>query len=1301
MVAGTIGVAAGPARVGQGVAMEFRILGPFEVVGRASCVDLRGAKRRGLVAYLVVHAGQPVSTARLVEELWGDAAPGGAARTIQSYVSQLRKLLGGGPTVQTRPGGYLLELESAAVDAYRFEQGVTAAGADRDPAHRLTVLDDVLGLWRGPPLGEFAGAHWADTEASRLEALRLQALQHRCDALLELGRAGEAVAELERLVRVHPLDERFWAQLMVALYRSGRQADALRVYQELRRHLGVELGIEPGPELVGLERRILEHDPTLAGAAGQPTPASPGQEMDRRELAAGTLPTGTVTFLLTDVEGSSQLWEAAPAAMASAIARHYELLDGAIVRHGGVRPVEQGEGDSVVGAFSRASDAVAASLGAQRALAAEAWPPGAALRVRMALHTGEAQLRDDGNYFGRAVNRCARLRAIGHGGQVLLSDATAALVGDRLAEGATLLDLGTHHLKDLARPERVWQLVHPELPQRFPPLRSRHRFRHNLPAPLTPLIGRTGEVAELAGLLSGERLVTLTGSGGVGKSRLALAVGAEVVGRCPDGVWWVELAAVSDPDAVGRSALAAIGAQELPGASLAQQLAVELGEDESLLMLDNCEHVIEACAELVNGLLRANPSTAVLATSREPLGVPGEITWRVPSLDVPPPEEAADVPALVEYDAVCLFVERARRARPSFAATEANAPALAQICRRLDGIPLAIELAAARCRQTTPERIAVELDDCLRLLTGGARTTMTRHQTLAASIDWSHDRLDETERIAFRRLGVFAGPFPLAAAAALVAAPGDLEPTQVFDLVGRLVDKSLVVEGDDAGGEPRYRLLDTLRAYALDRARAAHELTMLQDAHARWWAAWLDQRGTDMPTDEVVDEVDGYHDNLRAALEWSAAADPALGLRLLAAVTRPWQTLGRTGDQLAVADRLLTTENAQRHPRAWLPAAEAATAFAFFGGTRDYFALLDQFEQLAADIGDEYHAAIARWYRNPYDPETTAVVRDRARERAVAWVEALATIHLAVSLAVVSTSAPPVLAQADALAAASANRYLRDYRVLAHALAAASTGDLPRCIAIARRLLDSPAPAMVRSGVRTLNFAALLACDKDALRLTVEATARVQRTAAGMAGFVDTARHRLRLLEGQPSRAEPAVGDNPWVTPRAPERWLVCREAIDAGAADMAIDIARAAGDSPISRAVLAAVEAAATGDENRWHDALQISLEQGVRVIAVDTLEGVAVAAARADSPVESLRLLAAAARLRDETGYRWRFRFEQQAVQAALAATGEALGDNVDAVTAEGRRLDWRDAAAYARPHPGQHKRPAATEPHASDQR
>ena len=753
------------------------------------------------------------------------------------------------------------------------------------------------------------------------------------------------------------------------------------------------------------------------------------------------------------------------------------------------------------------------------AFVSEPWPEGAELRVRMAVHTGEAQLRDHGYYLGQALNRGARIRAAGHGGQVLVSATTAALVADRLPPRVTLADLGLHRLKDLGRSERIWQLAHPDLPSTFPPLRSLDVFRHNLPIQLTPLIGRENEIVDVGSRLAGERLVTLTGSAGVGKTRLALAVAAEALDQYPGGVWWLELAALADPNAVGRTALAALGSRETAGTPVAHQLAVELGDQPSLLVLDNCEHLLAACAELVSALLLANPSVSVLTTSREALGVPGEITWRVPSMRCPSPDAAVDVPALSQYDAVVLFVERARRARPSFAVNDANAPAVAEICYRLDGIPLAVELAAARCRQMSPERIASELDDRFRLLTGGARTVMARQQTLAASVDWSHDRLDEAERMAFRRLGVFAGPFPLEAAEAVVAAEGDLDPAEVFDLISRLVDKSLVVADEGPHGEPRYRLLETLRAYALDRARTAGELATLRDAHAAWWADWLEPRGA-MPTDDILEEMEAFHANLVAALDWGAD-EPALGLRLLRDVAIAWEDLGRAGDAMAAADRLLTDDNAQRYGAEWLAAAWR-TSFLYFSarGPAEAMPFLERIEAVAAEHGDEFYRRLARWPKEPRVVD--AAWRDLAREQADRHLQAWVPIMLACDLAEDRPGCRRTSRDRGRCRRGGERHALlaRCWRASLDAELACSTGDLATAIELTRELLQGPCSSWWSDAVRCLSFAALLAEDEDG---AARRGGRRRAIAACLARPIIVGRERsspVRLAPGSTERRE-------------------------------------------------------------------------------------------------------------------------------------------------------------------------------------
>src|SRR5438067_884410 len=591
----------------------------------------------------------------------------------------------------------------------------------------------------------------------------------------------------------------------------------------------------------------------------------------------GPLPVGTVTFLLTDVEGSTTGWEADRAAMAAAIVRHYEIVDAAVRARGGVRPVEQGEGDSVVAVFSLASEAVRVAVDIQVAMAAEPWPEGGRLALRMALHTGEAQLRDAGNYMGRAVIRTARLRAIGHGGQILCSGSTADLAGDDLPDGVTLVALGAHRLKDLGRPEQVFQVCHPGLRREFPPLRSLDAIPNNLPVHLTSFIGREAELADLARLAGQHRLVTLTGSGGVGKTRLAAAVAAELARAHPDGAWWVELAPLADPALVTEALLGVLRVGDAPGSSALQRLTAHLATRDLLVVLDHCAHVLGACAAMSEAVLRTCPGVAVLATRQEALGVGGEVTWQVPPLALPARGEPCAVESLGSYDAVRLFVDRAVKARPNFAVTNATAPVVAEICARLDGIPLAIELASARMRVLTPQQILAGLEDRFRLLTGGARGGLRRQQTLEASVAWSHDLLTPDERVLFRRLSVFAGGFALDAAETVGAGsrPG-CEPAAVLDLLDGLAAKSLVVVEDDLEGTAsRYRLLETIRDFAALALARAEETAPARDAHLsfclasarQFEEAWVGFNPT------VVRHFAAEQDNYRAALDWALAGD--------------------------------------------------------------------------------------------------------------------------------------------------------------------------------------------------------------------------------------------------------------------------------------------------------------------------------------------------------------------------------------------------------------------------------------------
>jgi predicted ATPase/class 3 adenylate cyclase len=618
------------------------------------------------------------------------------------------------------------------------------------------------------------------------------------------------------------------------------------------------------------------------------------------EQHAGTaLPTGTITFLLTDIEGSTRLWEKEREAMRRDLARHDAVVEEEVERHRGrmVRP--RGEGDSRFAVFPLATDAVAAAAALQQRLHGERWSAALPLRVRMALHTGEADLRD-GDYYGSAVNRCARLRSLAHGGQVLLSATTARLAREGLDHGISLRDLGVHHLKDLQQPEQVFQLAHPELPSEFPPLLSMEMLPNNLPVQLTSFIGREREMEEIKRILGGTRLLTLTGAGGAGKTRLALQVAADTLELYPDGAWVVELAGLTDRALVTQAVASALGVPESHGGAVVETLSAYLAPKCLLLVLDNCEHLIDACASLAETLLRRCRSLRILCTSREGLAIPGETVWLVPSLATPDAAslgtpEACRAAALSRIESARLFTERAAAAQPSFALSDQNAAAVAQICHRLDGIPLAIELAAARVKALSVEQIAARLDDRFRFLTGGSRTALPRQQTLQALIDWSYSLLTEPERTLFRRLSVFAGGWTLAAAEAVCAGDG-LEGADVLELLSQLVNKSLVAV-EEQRGENRYRFLETIRQYARGRLFESEETAGVADRHLALFLALAQEaeRCLGGPEQrEWLDRLQAEHDNLRAAMEWSRA-DPARqesGFRLAAALARFWYIRG-------------------------------------------------------------------------------------------------------------------------------------------------------------------------------------------------------------------------------------------------------------------------------------------------------------------------------------------------------------------------------------------------------------------------
>ena len=601
------------------------------------------------------------------------------------------------------------------------------------------------------------------------------------------------------------------------------------------------------------------------------------------------LPTGTVTFLFTDIEGSTRLWERDPAAMQAALDRHDSILHKAIERHGG--RVFKTVGDAFCAVFATASSALEAALGAQRALLAQDWGGIGPLLVRMALHAGTANERG-GDFFGPSLNRVARLVSAAHGGQVLLSVSVYGLLGDRLPERVEMRDLGERRLKDLFRPERVFQLVAPGLPSRFPPLKTLDERLNNLPVQPTPLVGREKEVAEVGGLLreGGVRLLTLTGPGGTGKTRLGLQVAAEILDEFEGGAFFVPLANIADPALVAPTIAGALDVREARERPPDEALKDHLGDRELLLALDNFEQVTSA-APLVGELLAACPSLKVLVTSRGVLRVYGEREYPVPALRLPDPRRLPPIDELGAYEAVGLFLERARSVKGDFEITQQNAPAVAGICVRLDGLPLAIELAAARVKLLPPEKILKRLEsNRLKLLAGGARDLSERQQTLRGAIDWSHALLEEGDRTLFARLAVFSGGCTLEAMEEICDAEDALEGAE------SLLDKGLIRQEQSSRGEPRFVMLETIHEYAREKLRERADAETTHRRHAKYFLAIAEESEPRLGGPEQVawfERLETENDNLRAAISWAIERGEAkLGLRLAQALRPFWYARG-------------------------------------------------------------------------------------------------------------------------------------------------------------------------------------------------------------------------------------------------------------------------------------------------------------------------------------------------------------------------------------------------------------------------
>jgi predicted ATPase/DNA-binding CsgD family transcriptional regulator len=1017
---------------------------------------------------------------------------------------------------------------------------------------------------------------------------------------------------------------------------------------------------------------------------------------------ASILPVGTVTFLVSDASQTD--------VVAAVVAAHSGLpaeADGPAAADG-----------TVVAVFGAVADGLAAAIDLQRRLLTEPAPDHGGPAPRTAIHTGEALLRDERYYTGAALTRCARLRDIAHEGQTLLSSATASLVADALPEGARLRDLGTHRLRDLAHADRVCELRTSGFDRDFPPLRSLDALTHNLPIQLTSFVGRADELAAVARLISSERLVTLIGMGGAGKTRLAAQAAAELADHWPDGVWWVDLGPATDPALVAELTASTIGVMVEPVGGPRRALSLQLRDRRVLVCLDNCEHLLEASAELVETMLRTCTEVSVLATSREPLGVAGELVWRVPSLQ--------------EEEAVALFVDRASRVRPWFTLDPTNEEAVRTVCRRLDGIPLAVELAAAWLRTLTPAQIAAGLDDRFALLVRGPRGAARRQQTLAASMDWSHDLLDETDRVVFRRLGAFKGGFTLDAARAVCAdgPAGSVAEAEVLTALGRLVDKSLVVV-DEHEGEARYRLLETIRQYAVDRLDAAGERDAARERHLDHFLALGEATEPELEgpdQDAILDRVEAEHDNFRAALDWSLALpDPERGRRLAASLVWLWYKHGHGDEGLDFIQRAIDRAPDDRstvQARLLVSAAALAQVCGQFPRIVDYAQRGLEVSKLNHDdrVGGQclFLLAFVQFYLD-LDAAWELCIQARA------CADAAGDAFTADSALVLQGSVPcmrdryetalPMLREGgerclrrgDRTFAALALNYQDDIAV--------STGDIGLADRLATQALEVARPLgdYYAVGLSTCHLAFVkgVAGDIDgALRLMEPVVRSIE--GADHTVFIPrmgSVLGKLHLWSGDPEGAVPWFElDVRTADPVPPDNLIVARSLPGLVAAlrhlgrrdeaqrlaDRALalahklDVPHLVADALEQSALLVAADDPGAA-EDLLHESLAVRLDYGLRTFMVDNLDALARLAGRAQSFAEAVRLLAASDAARAGMGYP-RPPIDRSEHEATLARLRKALGNQAFSdLWAEGAGLSLDDAVAYARRARGTRDRPS----------
>ena len=1013
----------------------------------------------------------------------------------------------------------------------------------------------------------------------------------------------------------------------------------------------------------------------------------------------GELPTGTVTLLLADVEGSTRLWETQPDAMKAAVARLDRTLADAVAAHRGVRPVEQGEGDSFVIAFARAADAVACALTLQQA-------PLAPIKLRIGLHTGDIQLRDEGNYIGPTINRTSRLRDLAHGGQTVLSGATEPLVVDQLPPDVSLTDLGTHALRDLPRPERVVQLCHPDLHNDFPPLRTANAVAaERLPVQLTSFVGRQAEMKGIREALADNRLVTLTGAGGAGKTRLAVQVAAELATDFADGVWYVDLAPITDPEVVPVTVARALGLLDQPGEPTIDLLRRSIRDRRMLMLLDNSEHLLDASADLITGLLSGCPALTLLTTSREPIGVAGEVSWRVPSLSL-------------TDEAIELFADRARRTKPDFRVTAANADTVTEICRRLDGLPLAIELAAARVRALSPTELLTSLHDTFRLLTGGARTAVRRQQTLRASVDWSHALLSEPEQALFRRLAVFYGGFDIDAAQAV----GGGERYQVLDQLTLLVDKSLVIADDSPHGT-RYRLLETVRQYAQEKLHESREGNDVRIRHRDHYTAMAALLGAQADSDHQrrIEQAETELDNLRAAFAWSReSSDTELAMALASALLPLWLSRGlmQEGRNWLVA---VLTDADNENVEASAERAKASVVRVVLESFRAMTVDLDDAERTLAaarELGDPalvaraltacgLRAADDRESSVAYFAEAAALARDSGDSWWLGQTLALESMYALLfgEPVAIPVAAEEALRIADSIGDKFVSRQCRYILGWAQVLRGELTEGL-----IQLRDVDEECTAardamfsMITSSVRAITLA--YRGQIDAARTAAEvAFQRLTNLFDAYTGIVYAASAFVQLAAGDASgawqtyeAARQYTAMDPMLAPMhiwAALAPLACGDL--AAARRWADDVVSATKGWSLaaawaSRARVEIARGEFDAAERDAYEALDLAARLKGDLIVPVALDCLAITAAEADNHQLATRLFGAA-----DAAYRRmgmvRFKVLEADDERKIAALREVLGENdFDAAWAEGAALSLGEAVAYAQRGRGERKRPS----------